>query len=107
MGNAFALLGMRALFVLVDGLVRRFRYMRQTVALVLVVVAAKLLAEDAIHVPPLVGLLAVTALLAGGLGASLLADRRDRDFGRDESESRVKAPGRSIQTAVPFRRLIR
>jgi tellurite resistance protein TerC len=77
MGNAFALLGLRALFVLVDGLMRRFRYMRQTVALVLLVVAAKLLSEDAIHVPPVVGLLAVTALLAGGLGASLLADRRD------------------------------
>jgi tellurite resistance protein TerC len=77
MGNAFALLGLRALFVLVDGLVRRFRYMRQTVALVLVVVAAKLLAEDAVHVPALVGLIAVVALLAGGLGASVLADRRD------------------------------
>src|SRR3954453_9015170 len=59
MGNAVALLGLRALFVLVDGLVRRFRYMGQTGALVLVVVAAKLLAEDAVHLPALVGLIAV------------------------------------------------
>src|SRR5215211_5591047 len=30
MGNVFALLGMRALFVLVEGLIRRFRYLNQT-----------------------------------------------------------------------------
>ena len=33
--NAFALLGMRALFVLVEGLVERFRYLGQTIAVVL------------------------------------------------------------------------
>ena len=33
--NFFALLGLRALFVLVEGLVRRFRYLNQTVAIVL------------------------------------------------------------------------
>jgi tellurite resistance protein TerC len=90
MGNAFALLGLRALFVLVEGLVRRFRYMRQTVSLVLVVVAAKLLAEDVVHVPPLVGLAAILALLAGGLVASLLADRRDRNAHRHEPRSRTR-----------------
>ena len=32
MGNVFALLGMRALFVLVEGLIRRFRYLDETIA---------------------------------------------------------------------------
>lgn len=90
MGNAFALLGLRALFVLVEGLVRRFRYMRQTVSLVLVVVAAKLLAEDVVHVPPLVGLAAILALLAGGLVASLLAERQDRNAHRHEPRARTR-----------------
>ena len=34
MGNVFALLGLRALFVLVEGLMRRFRYLDQTIAVV-------------------------------------------------------------------------
>ena len=44
--NGFALLGLRALFVLVEELIRRFRYLNQTVALVLGVVAVKLLVEE-------------------------------------------------------------
>ena len=43
MGNVFALLGLRALFVLVEGLIRRFRYLDETIAIVLGVVAVKLL----------------------------------------------------------------
>ena len=35
MGNVFALLGLRALFVLVEGLIRRFRYLDETIAIVL------------------------------------------------------------------------
>src|SRR5918992_1537537 len=35
MGNVFALLGLRALFVLVEGLIRRFRYLDETIAVVL------------------------------------------------------------------------
>ena len=33
--DVFALLGLRALFVLVEGLIRRFRYLDQTIAIVL------------------------------------------------------------------------
>ena len=35
MGNVFALLGLRALFVLVEGLIARFRYLDETIAIVL------------------------------------------------------------------------
>ena len=45
MGNVFALLGLRALFVLVEGLIRRFRYLDETIAVVLALVAVKLLIE--------------------------------------------------------------
>ena len=46
MGNIFALLGLRALFVLVEGLIRRFRYLDETIAVVLALVGVKLLIED-------------------------------------------------------------
>ena len=64
MGNVFALLGLRALFVLVEGLVRRFRYLDETIAIVLAVVALKLLLEDVYKVPPEASLALVLALLA-------------------------------------------
>jgi tellurite resistance protein TerC len=52
MGNVFALLGLRALFVLVEGLIRRFRYLDETIAVVLALVAIKLLIEDLYKIGP-------------------------------------------------------
>ncbi len=43
MGNVFALLGLRALFVLVESLIARFRYLDETIAVVLGLVGVKLL----------------------------------------------------------------
>jgi tellurite resistance protein TerC len=77
MGNVFALLGMRALFVLVEGLVRRFRYLDETIAVVLAIVAVKLLIEDVYKIGPVASLAIVAVAFAVGITASLLADRRD------------------------------
>ena len=78
MGNVFALLGLRALFVLVDGLIKRFRYLDETIAIVLAVVAVKLLIEDVYKMPPEASLALVLGLLAGGMILSVIADRRER-----------------------------
>jgi len=87
MGNVFALLGLRALFVLVDGLVRRFRYLDQTVAVVLAFVGVKLLIEGFVKIPPLPSLAVVAGLFAIGIAASLAGDRREAATvdGRGES----------------------
>jgi tellurite resistance protein TerC len=77
MGNVFALLGLRALFVLVEGLIRRFRYLDETIAIVLGVVAVKLLLEDVYKLPAEASLALVLGILAGGILASLLAERRE------------------------------
>jgi tellurite resistance protein TerC len=79
MGNVFALLGLRALFVLVEGLIRRFRYLDETIALVLAIVGVKLLIEDVVKIGPVVSLLIVAACFVVGIVASLIADRRDPD----------------------------
>ena len=79
MGNVFALLGMRALFVLVEGLIRRFRYLDETIAVVLALVAVKLLIEDIYKMGPVTSLLMVAACFAAGIVASLVADARDPD----------------------------
>jgi tellurite resistance protein TerC len=77
MGNIFALLGLRALFVLVEGLIRRFRYLDQTIAVVLALVAVKLLLEDTYKVGHVTSLLVIALAFAVGMTASVLADRRD------------------------------
>jgi tellurite resistance protein TerC len=77
MGNVFALLGLRALFVLVESLVARFRYLDETIAVVLGLVAVKLLTEDLVHVGPLASLGVIATAFAIGILLSVRADRRD------------------------------
>jgi tellurite resistance protein TerC len=77
MGNVFALLGLRALFVLVEGLIRRFRYLDETIAIILAVVAVKLMLEDVYKLPPEGSLALVLGLLVGGIVTSVIADRRE------------------------------
>jgi len=79
MGNVFALLGMRALFVLVEGLIRRFRYLDETIAIVLALVAVKLLIEDVYKIGPEASLGLVALCFAVGIVASLIGDARDPD----------------------------
>ena len=73
--NAFALMGLRALFVLVEGLIERFRYMDETLAVVLGLVGVKLLITHWVHVSPVVSLGIVLTAFAVGIGLSVRADR--------------------------------
>ena len=95
MGNVFALLGMRALFVLVEGLIRRFRYLDETIAVVLALVAVKLLIEDVYKVGPVASLLRGRGVLRVGIVASLIADARD-----PEAEARREDAGAGHRAGV-------
>jgi tellurite resistance protein TerC len=86
MGNVFALLGLRALFVLVEGLIRRFRYLDETIAVVLGLVGVKLLIEDFVKVGPIASLAGIAVLFTIGIVASLIADRRDPDADAKQAE---------------------
>ncbi len=86
MGNVFALLGLRALFVLVEGLIHRFRYLDETIAVVLALVAVKLLMEDVYKIGPIGSLAIVAAAFTIGIVASVLADRRDPDAAAKREE---------------------
>jgi tellurite resistance protein TerC len=87
MGNVFALLGMRALFVLVEGLARRFRYLDETIAVVLGIVGVKLLIEDLVKIGPLPSLGIIAAAFGVGIAASLYGDRRDTQAKKNTSPS--------------------
>jgi TerC family integral membrane protein len=77
LGNVFALLGLRALFVLVESLIARFRYLDETIAIVLGLVGVKLLIEDLVKVGPAESLVVIAVAFAIGIGLSVRADRRD------------------------------
>src|SRR4051812_39052911 len=79
MGNVFALLGLRALFVLVEGLVARFRYLDETIAVLLGLVGLKLLLEPVIEIDHVESLVIIAGVFAIGIAASLIADHRDPD----------------------------
>jgi tellurite resistance protein TerC len=87
MGNVFALLGLRALFVLVEGLMKRFRYLDETIAIVLGLVGVKLLIEEWVHIGPVTSLLIVLAAFTAGMIASVMGDRRDADHSGSGSGS--------------------
>jgi tellurite resistance protein TerC len=93
MGNVFALLGLRALFVLVEGLIRRFRFLDETIAVVLALVGVKLLIEDLYTVGPLASLGVIAAAFTVGIVASLIADRRDPDIERTRAERAGRTEG--------------
>jgi tellurite resistance protein TerC len=86
MGNVFALLGLRALFVLVESLIVRFRYLDQTIAVILGLVAVKLLIEDLVHIGPLPSLGMIAVAFAAGIWLSIRADKRDPDSEKKRKE---------------------
>jgi len=91
-GNVFALLGLRALFVLVEGLIRRFRFLDETIAVVLGLIGVKLLVEEWVHVGPVLNLVIVACAFAVGITASLVGDSRDPAGAAKRREARTEGP---------------
>jgi tellurite resistance protein TerC len=73
--NVCAILGLRAFYFLLAGALPLFRFLDVGVSSVLIFIGAKMLAEPWIHVPTLVSLLVVAALLGIAVTASLAFPR--------------------------------
>jgi tellurite resistance protein TerC len=75
--NAFALLGLRPLFFLTADLVERLYYLKTALAALLVFIGAKMAAGEVIgKIGPEVSLPIIAAILATGVVASLVRERR-------------------------------
>ena len=70
--NAFAILGLRALYTIVAQMVDQFEYLGKSVALVLGFVGGKLVAEYFGVDVPMTSLAVVFSTLGAGIGASIL-----------------------------------
>lgn len=76
--NVLAVLGLRSLFFLVQGLLARLRYLPHGLAAVLVVVGAKMLLGALVTIPTWLSLASVLTVLAIAVGFSLRATRAVR-----------------------------
>ena len=70
--NVFAILGLRAMYFLLAGIVHRFVYLKYGLAMVLVFVGAKMMLVDVYKIPVAASLAVVATLIGGAVVASLL-----------------------------------
>ena len=76
--NVFAILGLRAMYFLLADLADRFSLLKYGLALVLVVVGAKMLLIDVVKVPVLLSLAVVATIIATSIVLSLRKAARER-----------------------------
>ncbi|MGH6999002.1 MAG: TerC family protein, partial [Phenylobacterium sp.] len=74
--NAFAILGLRALYFCLAGMAGRFRYLNAGLGVILGFVGVKMLLAEVYHFPTWASLLVIVAVLFVAIWASLRADRR-------------------------------
>jgi tellurite resistance protein TerC len=70
--NVFAVLGLRAMYFALAGVVGLFHYLSVGLAAVLILIGAKMLLIDVVAVPTVVSLLAVAAIIAASIVASIV-----------------------------------
>jgi TerC family integral membrane protein len=75
--NVFAILGLRALFFVLAGMLDRFVYLKTGVAFILVFVGLKMLVSAWVHLPTLISLAVIVTTLAIAVGLSLWRNARE------------------------------
>ena len=98
--NAFAVLGLRALYFLLAGSMDRFRYLKQGLAVLLVFIGVKMLASAFVYVPVTVSLAVIAVVVGGAVAASLWRDRarprpaeRQDEHQQDRGLQKERVPG--------------
>ncbi len=70
--NIFAILGLRAMFFLLSGVMGKFHFLKIGLAFVLLFVGGKMLTVHWFHMPVEWSLIVIAVILAGAIGASLI-----------------------------------
>jgi tellurite resistance protein TerC len=76
--NIFAILGLRALFFVLAGMLDRFVYLKPGVAFILVFVGLKMTLSAWIHIPTAYSLVVIVTILATAVGLSLRHSAREQ-----------------------------
>ena len=90
--NVFAVLGLRALYFLVAAMHERFHLLSYGLAIVLLLIGAKMLLMDVVHVPVAWSLAATLAVLTGSVGLSLVIPPRGAGTGAYPFKAKAPPP---------------
>ena len=85
--NAFAILGLRALYFLLADMHNRFRYLQEGLAIVLAFVGVKMIIAEWYHIPVWASLLFIALVLTVSIVLSLRAERNGNRPGWDPPQS--------------------
>jgi tellurite resistance protein TerC len=78
--NAFALMGLRSLYFVLEGMVERFEFLSYGLAVVLAFVGVKMLVKDVWHPAAWMSLTFIAVVLAGSIAISLWSTRPGRNL---------------------------
>ncbi len=82
--NAFAILGLRALFFAVSGIMRLFHYLHYGLSLILIFVGVKMLLANFYHVPTPYALAFIAVTLLGSIGFSIAFPKEQQPIPEDK-----------------------
>jgi tellurite resistance protein TerC len=85
--NAFAILGLRAMYFLLADLHGRFSYLQQGLAIILAFVGVKMLINEWYHIPTWLSLVVIVLVLGASVGFSLKSERLGVESGSTEPPS--------------------
>ena len=74
--NIFAVMGLRSLYFVLAGAMAQFQYLKMALAILLIMIGAKMVAHDHYHVSHVVSLLAIAGIIGAGVIAAIIATRR-------------------------------
>jgi tellurite resistance protein TerC len=84
--NIFAVLGLRSLFFLLRGAVNKFGYLQQGIALVLIFIGLKMLAEKFIDIPIYISLAVIVFTIVASILISIL---KTKNLAKDQDQTKV------------------
>jgi len=91
--NIFAILGLRALYFLLAGVMGMFRYLKIGLCFVLTFVGVKMLISDFYKIPITVSLGVVAGILAASIVASLVFPAADKPAEGQHTDDSASPPG--------------
>jgi len=72
--NVFAILGLRALYFVLASVLERFKYLKFSLAVILVFVGGKMLLAEVMHIPTWVSLIVIAAIMVVGILVSMFVN---------------------------------
>ncbi|SEB38575.1 TerC family protein [Nitratireductor aquibiodomus] len=80
--NVFAVMGLRAMFFVLSGMMRTFKHLKTGLSLVLIFIGLKMLVAHWIKIPSPLALSVTVLLIGGSIVASIIARRREEQEAR-------------------------